>query len=364
MPYAKRKIKKNINFSKYSSLSKVESILLCCLSSGDIHHSVDEIKRKGLIKKLSISQQVEFYIRLSDFFIDEKKDRFNALSYINYIKSKDISFTKDDLKKIIQQYIKLGSPESAVAMISQSAIKGVGPFDFSDADVAILQSASDKINNLYFQKNEHGHDLLLKKLADIIASYKLNILPRIPTLIEIGSTREDIPGQGSTKKIAEFCKKNNVHFITVDMDPHNTQMAREAFEDMGAASFLAVNAKGEDYLKKFDGLIDFIFLDAYDFDHGQHSQIRQKRYKLFLGSRISEYKCHQMHYDCAKSINAKLARDGLVCIDDTWLDNDQNWTAKGTLAMPYLLSNGFQLIEARNRAALLCRKPQSHADYS
>jgi hypothetical protein len=41
-------------------------------------------------------------------------------------------------------------------------------------------------------------------------------------------------------------------------------------------------------------------------------------------------------------------------VDDTWLEFGQ-WVAKGTLAMPYLLEHQFDLLEARNRAALLGR---------
>jgi hypothetical protein len=40
---------------------------------------------------------------------------------------------------------------------------------------------------------------------------------------------------------------------------------------------------------------------------------------------------------------------------------DGRWSAKGTLAMPYLLANGFELVEARNRAALLRRKSEAAA---
>ncbi len=61
-----------------------------------------------------------------------------------------------------------------------------------------------------------------------------------------------------------------------------------------------------------------------------------------------------MHLDCAQYVVAKLADKGLVCLDDTCLEEGK-WTAKGTQAMPYLLSNGFKLLEARNRAALLVR---------
>lgn len=62
-----------------------------------------------------------------------------------------------------------------------------------------------------------------------------------------------------------------------------------------------------------------------------------------------------MHYDCCVSLIAKLAPDGVICFDDTWTDDAGRWTAKGTTAMPLLLDNGFTLLEARNRAALLAR---------
>src|SRR3546814_1055898 len=103
--------------------------------------------------------------------------------------------------------------------------------------------------------------------------------------------------------------------------------------------------------------MDFVFLDAYDFDHGKHSELRQSRYKKFLGSEIDEIACHEMHLDCAKSVHLTLSAGGLVCIDDTWID-DGKWCAKGTLAVHYLLDNVFEIVEARKRAALLRRKNQ------
>ena len=112
--------------------------------------------------------------------------------------------------------------------------------------------------------------------------------------------------------------------------------------------------KGEDYLDSYAGSLDVVFLDAYDFDHGKHSRLRQSRYEKFLGAPVDDGECHRMHLACAKSIEKKLSRKGLVCIDDTWLE-DGRWTAKGTLAMPYLIEHGFRVLEARNRAALLSR---------
>jgi hypothetical protein len=97
-----------------------------------------------------------------------------------------------------------------------------------------------------------------------------------------------------------------------------------------------------------------VFLDAYDFDHGRHSELRQSRYLKYLGARIDEQACHQMHLDCAGTLVRRLWEHGAVCIDDTWREQG-SWTAKGTLAMPFLLEQGFALVDARNRAALLVR---------
>lgn len=195
---------------------------------------------------------------------------------------------------------------------------------------------------------DHGHSLLMSGLskADLISAGRKKLV------IEIGTTRELVPGQGSTLKLAQFCQQNGLDFVTVDMDPRNTRNAARMFLHEGL-DFEAVCAKGEDFLQQFDGVIDYIFLDAYDFDHGNHSEVRQDRYIKFLGSRIDEIACHEMHLLCAKELKGKLAPDGLICFDDTWTSSEGTWLAKGTLAMPYLLANGFTVIAAENNAALL-----------
>ncbi|AYE88258.1 hypothetical protein B5M07_18775 (plasmid) [Sulfitobacter sp. D7] len=197
---------------------------------------------------------------------------------------------------------------------------------------------------------DHGHSLLMSGLSkeDLLHAERKKLL------VEIGTTRELVPGQGSTQKLAQFCLQNGLDFLTVDMDPRNTRNAARMFFHQGLP-FRAICAKGEDFLKQYDGVIDYIFLDAYDFDHGNHSEVRQDRYVKFLGSRIDEIACHEMHLLCAKELKEKLAPDGLICFDDTWVSIEGTWSAKGTLAMPYLLENGFTVISAKNNAALLRR---------
>lgn len=217
----------------------------------------------------------------------------------------------------------------------------------------ILSLAYENVRAASAKKQQHGHDLLIDHLTD--RSSQLCNSERAYTLVEVGTTREDIPGQGSTLLLAELCQKIGVEFITVDMDPNNSLLAKSLFASRGINA-QAVNQKGEDFLRDFQGNLDFAFLDAYDFDHGMHSDLRQARYKKYLGAAIDEQECHKMHLDCAKSIVEKLSKDGVICIDDTWTDEKGNWAAKGTTAVPFLLNNGFEILDARNRAVLMKRK--------
>ena len=202
----------------------------------------------------------------------------------------------------------------------------------------------------------HGHVVLLTWLRGLGAA---TVRPG-QVVIEIGTTRENVPNQGSTAILGQYCADMGLRFITVDMDPYNTGRAAQMFERAGW-QHEAVTSKGEDYLQSWQGSVDHVFLDAYDFDHGKHSERRQQRYETYLGSRIDELQCHQMHLDCAKSLVRILSETGTICIDDTWQDDSGAWTAKGTTAVPYLLKNGFEVVEARNNAVLLRRKARRKA---
>lgn len=217
-----------------------------------------------------------------------------------------------------------------------------------------FEAALKNADLLPVSSHEHGHSLLIKHLNAFPPVPKEG---RKPLLIEIGTTRETVPGQGSTEKLAQLCVALDMAFVTVDMDPRNSRSANQMFLRKNFP-FEAVTSRGEDFLAAYDGEIDYIFIDAYDFDHGNHSELRQSRYEQHLGNRIDEELCHKMHLDCAESLVEKLAPDGLICFDDTWKDAEGRWTAKGTTAMPFLLENGFEVLLAENRAALLARKRQ------
>jgi hypothetical protein len=338
------------NHNKPTSItSKLTCLVEQVTNSVDLYAEADKILKNTLH---DTADKFQFHLEMADHFIS-KKDKVTALHYLN-----NASELADDVEarfvsRLIKKMLAIGKTALASEIALTLAFKRTNDLVLSEQDKTTILASIQKTLQTVQVKFEHGHEVLLTYLAANMATIKAQTVGRKPVLIEIGTTRENIPGQGSTLKIASFCQKHGMHFITVDMDPHNTHAAVEAFRAMDVP-FSAITAKGEDYLRTYTGTFDFIFLDAYDFDHGQHSEIRQSRYIKYLGNPIDDAACHQMHLECAQSINSKLAENGIVCMDDTWLEAD-HWTAKGTLAMPYMLANGFKVIEARNRAALLTR---------
>lgn len=184
----------------------------------------------------------------------------------------------------------------------------------------------------------HGHDLLLSYLSKR-SSEELNN----KTIIEIGSTREFIPGQNSTEAFVKFCIKNNMKLISVDMDEKCSNNVTFIANKYKFENIEIYTMKGEDFLKKYDKKIDFIYLDAFDYDHGKHSTIRKERYKSKLNCEITNELCHKMHLECCLNLNNKFNKDGLLCFDDILDFNGKR--GKGVLAIPYLKQQKYKLLQ-------------------
>ncbi|MGC4109754.1 MAG: hypothetical protein QM747_04875 [Nocardioides sp.] len=199
---------------------------------------------------------------------------------------------------------------------------------------------------------EHGHALLLRVLQERRPDW---VRRRGVRMLEIGTTREELPEQDSTRVLSEFCQQHGWSFTTCDMDPANSDRARELFVRMGEP-FEAVTAKGEDYVATGRRRFDTVYLDAYDFDHGQHSEARQERYEAHLGSRINQHACEVMHLETMQGLTKSGASRCLVVLDDTWRDDpDGPWQGKGPLAIPWALTHGWELTEEdpNHRAVVL-----------
>ena len=249
---------------------------------------------------------------------------------------------------LVKDFLDLGLPESAFELRLRIPDESNR---FSVSEIDALRKAGEAFVEKIRNFNGHGQELLLAFAKKHAPSLREACGSRKPLLLEIGTTRESCSGQGSTRRLAEFCHSQGFHFITVDMDRANTDLAAQMFRENNYP-FEAVHSKGEDFLSNYRGTIDMAFLDAYDFDHGKHSELRQSRYEKFLGSRIDESECHRMHLECSRRLLPLAAPWMLMCVDDTWL-HEGRWTAKGTLAVPHLLENGYHFLDIRNRSVLL-----------
>jgi predicted O-methyltransferase YrrM len=171
-------------------------------------------------------------------------------------------------------------------------------------------------------------------------------------LVEVGTTREKLEGQGSTVRLAKLAAQLGIRFVTVDMDPANTQQARRDLRGIRGAA--AVTSKGEDFLASFGEPIVAAYLDAFDIQHGGHSAYRVERYRTLLDAEITDQAAAEMHRACAEALVPRMVEGGLIVIDDTTTDG-ASFAGKGATAVPLLLSRGFRIVASTPTAIALQR---------
>ncbi|MEO0487292.1 MAG: hypothetical protein AAF092_15410 [Pseudomonadota bacterium] len=197
----------------------------------------------------------------------------------------------------------------------------------------------------------HGHQVLIDEIEALVAAGQ-DLKGK--TCIEIGSTREDVPGQGSTARLAKLCKREGIQFISVDMDPEQVERASQTIAKH-SPDFKAHQAKGEEFLEAFEGPYHFLYLDAFDIDHAEHSERRRSRYKEILGTDIGNEACYEMHLRCAQAATKSMPAGGVVSFDDTWRA-DGRWQGKGYTALPFFEQNGFSITRETGNTVLLVRE--------
>ena len=348
---------------RFSSLDKLFAELTK-LHTGWLIKNYDKRLTLNVLGNLSdVSELVSFFTR--DGKVKEKTKFFWCQVLANYY-----HFKKDNLKachfhslalkystgnvwlakQCVEALVEMNQATHAIRLWINNLFEKL---DISASEKTTIFELFEKTSSKMEPIQDHGHVALMKAIDENLSIVRQRIVDRKPVLIEIGTTREIVNGQGSTERLARFCHDRKIHFLTVDMDHVNIDSAREFVQKIDP-EFELIVAKGEDYLAEHEEQIDFIFLDAYDFDHGKHSDERQARYEKVLGERINDKACHRMHLDCATSLVSKLSPWGLIAFDDVWF-RDSSWHGKGTTAMPYLLANGFHIIYLANNVAILAR---------
>ncbi|NNC37507.1 MAG: hypothetical protein HKO02_08615 [Hyphomonadaceae bacterium] len=199
----------------------------------------------------------------------------------------------------------------------------------------------------------HGHEMMITLILDDYLTKPVEDFAK-KHILEIGMTRETVWSQCSTSRLACLARMIGTRFTSVDMDENNVKNA-EYITKMYHPYATMVCDLGEDYLAKLEPPYPtYIYLDAYDFEHPNHSEGRQNRYKKVLGQKISNEACWEMHLKCCKRIAEILPDYGIIVFDDVWHENGR-WTGKGGTAMPFLLTNGFHIVAQTPKTVALKR---------
>lgn len=207
----------------------------------------------------------------------------------------------------------------------------------------------------YYPDVVHGHSLLMQKIIADFGSGITRPAANNVHIIEIGTTREYYWNQSSTSRLAALARGLGLQMVTVDMDSLNSESVAVHCKDY-IKSVDAVTSLGERYLEGWQGeLPPYIYLDAYDYDHGKHSQVRNERYEDIQGLPINDPDCWRMHYECAVHLEKKMPKNGVLVFDDVFCV-DGEWLGKGVTAVPYLLDAGFKIL-SRTDSTLLMQKP-------
>jgi len=213
----------------------------------------------------------------------------------------------------------------------------------------------DCINQCLGSKGAHGHAEFIRICRERLPELLSNWDGEKPWVVEVGCSREIIEGQNSTAQLLAIANELSLPFAGIDLDQDNIAALKR---DYGGLGTQWIAGKGEDELVSWHHPIAACYLDAYDFWHTSHSDLRQESYLRNYGAQINDQECHQMHIQAAQQATRIIPIGGVLGLDDTWFENDQ-WAGKGTLALPWLLEHGWQLISQANRGTVLVKTSES-----
>ena len=195
-------------------------------------------------------------------------------------------------------------------------------------------------------EQQHGHNTLI----NYIRNQKDEDI-KGKTIIEIGTVREFLNGQNSTECFIKLCIEKDMKLITVDMDEQCSNNAKTLCEKYKFSCEI-ITSRGEDYLKKLK-TFDYIYLDGYDYDHGQHSTERQDRYNHYMSTDINNEECWESHLLMVKSLCKISNKESVICFDDIISDK----IGKGVTAIPYLIEKSWK-VEDQTRTCVLFISPE------
>ena len=179
-------------------------------------------------------------------------------------------------------------------------------------------------------------------------------------IVEIGSDR----WEGSSAYFADLANTHDMRFITVDLDPGAGVRLRKtiAYEHVQLVEF--VQAEGTAWSKQYLGpAIKALYLDNFDWDWSTNRQSemieQQREWYSSQGITMSNLNSQTSHITQMVNLLPHMSAQCVVCVDDTYEYNGV-FIGKGGAVVPYLLGQGFDLVEASDYGVILGRRQQNY----
>ena len=131
-------------------------------------------------------------------------------------------------------------------------------------------------------------------------------------------------------------------FHTVDIDMPTSKITHKALKALNTTNpWNVYNGDGIKFLKEFKGVIDLLFLDAWDIGVNNYAE---------------------NHLEAYKAAEPKLNKQHIILIDDTDINhtaergfhNDEDsMGGKGSVVIPYLIKNGYTVVFKGRQTCLI-----------
>ena len=183
-------------------------------------------------------------------------------------------------------------------------------------------------------------------------------------ILEIGSCSLGPYGENSSTFFAGYIQnKPNVNFYTIDKEQHIID-SLSRFEKVMPNKFHAWCGEPLDLIKNIKEPICFAYLDNFDYippdsEDEQWITDMKVRYIEEYGIELTNENSANVHLEQTKLIHERSGEKCYILFDDTWdiksartfegwvtpENSYDGWYGKGAKAVPWLLSNGWSLIE-------------------
>ena len=176
-------------------------------------------------------------------------------------------------------------------------------------------------------------------------------------MVELGSDR----WEGSTAYFADLANAHNTRLITVDLDSEAYHRVTKTVnkDHLNRVDFVCADASL--WCRSFDLLslkIKVLYLDNFDWDWEPDrptDEIRkQQAWYQARGIEMTNLNCQINHQSQMMSLLPCMAPKSIVCVDDTY-EYKGVYIGKGGSAVPYLMVNGYQLLESGDYGVILGR---------